>query len=421
MSLGRRNFMGMGSLALCAAALKAGTVHPAAGDAWKGWSPGRFQVHFIYTGVGESMFLIFPDGSTALLDAGDHAAVMRGKYALPVLPSPYKMAGEWVQRYVLRVNPNGPNVDYMLVSHLHADHTGTPSWQSNSPLMVKSNAYFRSGLGIVAEEIRFGKMIDRGCPDYNDPIPHWPDLNRIGEHLASLRSYLEARDGMKFEKYRLGATDQIVPVRGSAEGFSCRVFAVNGRAAAENGDVTDFYTYLKARGAKKLNENGMSAGLLFKYGKFSFLTAGDFSDGRPVADGSGKKSIEEEIAPMLPRVNVAKLNHHGHNSMPAALVKALAARVWIACVWDQKHLTPDTYSRLIDRSLYPGERMVFPGCVPNDIAALSEADRADIPAAAYSGAHIVLDVKPGGDAYTISALTAADESMRVVAAFDFAS
>ena len=31
-----------------------------AGKPWRGWKPGEFQVHFIYTGVAESIFMIFP-------------------------------------------------------------------------------------------------------------------------------------------------------------------------------------------------------------------------------------------------------------------------------------------------------------------------------------------------------------------------
>ena len=45
---------------------------PEAGRPWSGWAKGHFQIHFIYTGVAEAMFLIFPDGTTMLLDCGDH-------------------------------------------------------------------------------------------------------------------------------------------------------------------------------------------------------------------------------------------------------------------------------------------------------------------------------------------------------------
>ena len=63
-----------------------GKKHAAVGKVWQGWKQGEFQVHFIYTGVAESMFFIMPDGTTMLLDCGDHNAIGRGKLAVPVLP-----------------------------------------------------------------------------------------------------------------------------------------------------------------------------------------------------------------------------------------------------------------------------------------------------------------------------------------------
>ena len=42
-----------------------GTYDKWVGKPWKGWEKGEFQVHFIYTGVGESMFMILVSGSPA--------------------------------------------------------------------------------------------------------------------------------------------------------------------------------------------------------------------------------------------------------------------------------------------------------------------------------------------------------------------
>ena len=81
------------------------------GAQFGGWKKGHFQIHFIYTGASESMFLIFPDGTTMLLDCGDFDAASRGDLALPLLPDGSLHAGEWIARYVKRVNPNGSDVD----------------------------------------------------------------------------------------------------------------------------------------------------------------------------------------------------------------------------------------------------------------------------------------------------------------------
>ncbi len=105
-----------------------GSKHPLVGKPLPAWKPGEFQVHFIYTGVAESMFWIMPDGTTMLLDCGDHPAWTRGKLAVWVLPNGRRYAGEWIARYVTRVNPSKTDVDYMMLSHHHGDHGGMDRW-----------------------------------------------------------------------------------------------------------------------------------------------------------------------------------------------------------------------------------------------------------------------------------------------------
>ena len=73
----RRDFLKSSALATAALmldwerAFASGASAPEAGKIWKGWKEGHFQAHFIYTGVGESIFMIFPDGTSMLLDCGD--------------------------------------------------------------------------------------------------------------------------------------------------------------------------------------------------------------------------------------------------------------------------------------------------------------------------------------------------------------
>ena len=71
--------------------------------------------------------------------------------------------------------------------------------------------------------------------------------------------------------------------------------------------------------------------------------------------------------------------------------------------------------RLSDRSLYPGPRMLCPGIMPAERRA-EDAGKAwldDVAKASYEGGHVVLCVEKGGEKYSISYLTAADESMTV--------
>ena len=85
MTISRRNFVGgaLGfavaggsrSSATAADAQERVPPHADAPERVPPWKKGEFQIHFIHTGVGESQFLIFPDGTTMLLDCpGNDAA-----------------------------------------------------------------------------------------------------------------------------------------------------------------------------------------------------------------------------------------------------------------------------------------------------------------------------------------------------------
>jgi len=430
----RRGFMG-GTLAatgLLSAAkgivvAETASLKSAVGEVWGGWKPGEFQVHFIYTGVGESMFLIFPDATTMLLDCGDHPALTRLDLALPVLPSPGRLAGDWVARYVTRVNPNGADVDYMMTTHWHTDHVGSLYWQSARRLKKgeRRTGLVRSGFGLAVETLHFKKAIDRGWPNYDDPMSKYPNEGRMTiDLMKQVYAFLAKRDGLTVEKFRLGATDQIVPLRNPSgvNGFSVRNIAANGRIALPDGTIKDVMKHPDGSPMKCYNENLLSLGTVFSYGKFRFYTAGDFSGPGDLAS-SNKFYPERLIGKAAGRVDVAKINHHGCHSMPVELVRDLQARVYVACVWDQLHVTNNTMVRMSDTSLYPGERTIFPGVMSTERRA-AEGDRVwmrNVPEAVYEGSHIVLSVPPGGETYRITCLTAADESMRIKATFDYKS
>ena len=69
------------------------------------WKEGEMEIHHIYTGRGESNFMIFPDGTTMLVDAGDWDPDDYPKMC-ELLPDSTQRAGEWIARYVKHINPN---------------------------------------------------------------------------------------------------------------------------------------------------------------------------------------------------------------------------------------------------------------------------------------------------------------------------
>ena len=389
------------------------------GRPWQGWKEGQFQIHFIYTGVAESMFLIFPDGTTMLLDCGDFDAAARGEKAVPILPSADRHAGEWIARYVTRVNPAVTDVDYMMLSHYHNDHAGSDRFFAEK-IMRNGEDYALSGFSQAAEILNFRKAIDRCWPDEPDSLKYAdPDTVRL---MRRFYRFMQEHRGLEIEKFRLGAEDQIVQLHdpGRYPSFRVRNICANGCIAYPNGQIKDLFAERKKAGKIIKNENAMSLGMVFSYGPFRFYTAGDFSAKFKDPDGA-QRFIEDDIADVCGRANVAKVNHHGHNSMSRKLVGALRSQVYVSCVWDQLHNLPPCMELLSDRSIYPEDRIICTTIMPAERRA-KDGDVAwmkDVARASYEGGHVVVNVEKGGRRYSVSYLTASDESMLVRSVLHF--
>lgn len=394
---------------------------------WRGdvaWRPGHYQVHFIYTGRGESMLHLFPDGTSMLLDCGDSMRFHNTPAEVPLLPDLSRRSGEWIARYVARVNPKGRAVDYFHLSHYHEDHGGGERYHGER-IAAPTGDYWLCGLADAARFLDFGCVVDRAWPSFDDPLDVLK-TSRDGtpRNIRAVYAALAAK-GTRIERFRLGARDQFVPRHApeTCADFSVFNLCANGRYVRSDGSVRDLYADRVRAGAKTFNENGMSCGIVVSYGKFRYFSAGDFSDGIRLPDGS-KGQTEDLLAEAVGPVDVAKMNHHGHHAMYPGLVRALRARVWTACVLDQQHVTDDTACRLADRALYPGARTILPTYMPlrRPETPSGRAYLSDVPAAVRAApCHLVLDVPAGGETYTISCLSAADESMRLVASYGFYS
>jgi hypothetical protein len=271
------------------------------------------------------------------------------------------------------------------------------------------------------EWLSFGKAIDRAWPTFDDPLPRRPeDDTWMVAHMQGVYRELERR-GTVVERFRLEKdSDQLRPLHGDAQGFGIRPLCANGRVLMPDGAVRDLYAdFIAWTKTRSLNENAMSIGMKFTYGPFGFYTAGDFEDRQRQRNGSAWE-IEEAMAETVGVATVAKLDHHGNSSMCEKLVAALRSQVYVGCIWDWFHVDDATMTRLADRSLYDGDRLLCPGILTKERRA-RDAQRPwlkDVPEACYEGAHIVVDVPPGGKEFAVSFVSAADESMRVASCID---
>lgn len=374
------------------------------------WRPGEFDIHFICTGMGECAFYILPDGTTWLNDCGDYRYSARH---VPIVPSDARTAGDWVTRYIRRVT-DSRRLDYLTISHWHTDHVGAPGRAGQKT----PDGRYVTGAAQVAENFEVGRYYDF----------EWPYTKKykggdvsLGMMRASVEYAVKNR-GLLVEPFRVGAEDQICPVRDPgnrwAKLFHVRNLCANGVAWTGEGEKTcDFAAnYVRATKNPAIDVNILSMALKLSYGPFSFFTGGDLSKWLRDSDG---RTIDYEayVGERCGPVTVCKTNHHGYvDAMKKGFVSAVRPAAYLSAVWYDRQISDKNMKFMASRELYPGNRFFFASCVPPG----SRTANADCPwwqDFAPEG-HAVVRVAPGGATYRIFTLTPVDESMTVTSVFE---
>ena len=404
----------LGSGVMGRTALAEMLAHPLAGKTLPPWERGHFRIGMIYTGRSESQFLVFPDGTSMLIDCGDTGPGRPNETpVMPVLPDPARRPGEWACRYVLRENPNGRKVDYFLLSHWHVDHCGSfRRWRENA--MSADGRYALSGIGEAIDHLDFGTIIDRAWPDVEEPVPRTKKAE-----IEALKviggAYAEAqRRGTKVEKFRLEkAFGQIALRHGGCAAFDIHPLCANGRILRRDGTLLDLGTLGTPNTLS--DDNTLSIGLVFSLGPFRYYTAGDFWGYAAGPDGK-RVNFEDVLAKEAPLVDVAKANHHAHCTMPLSLVRALHARVVLGSVWSRLH-SQRSVLRKFAKARHPF--LYVPGFLPKRPEDDGEKWLGNVARECFEGIHAVVDVQPDGRKYRLMLVTARDESWRILGAYDF--
>ena len=399
---------------------------PEIGKPYAGWKEGDLDLHYIYTGRAESSFQIFPDGTSMLLDAGEYH-VQKDKRT-PFLPDGARYAGEWVARYIKRVNPAGDHVDYMMCSHFHSDHCGVDTFNAGKTSNPGAD-YFLSGFAQVGEYIHFDEAFDRAYPDYNAPVTAMK--MRETANWLKFVEYQEKANGLKRTPFIVGRGNQIV-LKKSPEKYK-GLFQVlnvcgNGAICLEapkpedefNPDVVlpteNLFVKYPENAKSGKNENPLSLGFRLSYGKFRFYTGGDIS-GEVLDDKGRDVGIEVLVGRTVGKVHVCKANHHAStNAMRAGFVQAVQAKVYVNNVWHKGHVNDKTMKIMTSRSLYPGDRIVCPTVydVYNPAAFRTAPWQKDL---VKVGGHVVVKAYDGGTKFKVYYLESKDESMIVKAVY----
>ncbi|MDR1675122.1 MAG: MBL fold metallo-hydrolase [Tannerella sp.] len=396
------------------------------GRPYAGWKEGEMDIHHIYTGRGESSFLIFPDGTSMLIDAGDYDPATPGAFNFrdikmcDLLPDSSRRAGEWIARYIEWINPAKTAVDYLLLSHFHSDHAGdtqNPATRTQG----REPDYVLTGIPEVGEYIRFGKAVDRGYPDYQYPKPV-TDIDFCADNYRAFLQWKMKREGMQAEGIDVGSREQFVLLKNPQKYgglFEIRNLAANGRVwTGEGKNTVNYYDLNPEHTAREDNENKKSIGMRITYGPFRYFTAGDFSETLPDAQGR-EVNIEEEIGKVCGPVHVCKANHHAFlDAMSEGFIRNVRASAYIIPVWDYLHIQPSTMTNMASRELYPDSRIIFPTAFP-EVVREAFANEPWMASVCPTYGHVVIKVFDQGKKYRIYVLSARDERRTVEAVYDF--
>ena len=354
------------------------------------------DIHTIATGRGDATFIVMPDGTTLMIDAGDN-----GKAKDPQHPDTTKRAGEWQAIYMKKVMeslPGNGKVDYAMITHFHDDHMGCVR-----QMLPGQNGYGLSGITLVGELVGYNKLIDRAYPDYDFPSRKKIDGANKG-FLPEYYKFVEYQmgQGMQMEKFNVGGLNQIKMVHNPkkySKKFEIRNLAANGEVWT--GEGTGARKQYKGD-PKLFDENVNSCAIRITYGDFRYYNGGDLSGGNWPSYKSSERNMESGVAAVCGNVDVIKANHHGYyDTCNGFFLNTLSPEVVIIDARSNNHPVPSTMARMTDPLVWP-DQGEFYITVDKAKEKLSE----ELWSYFKPWGHIVVRVYEGGKEYQVFVLDA---------------
>jgi len=380
---------------------------PAGAEQMPPWREGYLDIHHISTGMGNAAFLVLPDGTTMLIDAGaadqDFARSVAPLKSFPPKPDATRSPAAWIADYIRQFAPAGrkAELDYALITHFHTDHMGTLT-EASPP--SANGPYRLTGITEVADLLPIRTLVDRAAPDYTVPV----DLRgcREGHDGQSLANYLAFVDwrtahGQAVAGLAAGRLDQIALTHAKDRfpGFHIRNIAASGRIWTGRGE--EAFDYIPVGDIKdcRFDENPFSTVLKLSYGKFSYYTGGDIP-GVPNYDQPYWRDVETPVAAVVGPVAVMVLDHHGNrDTVNANILRGLRPRVIVQQNWLSAQPGEEVVNRMASQGLYPGPRDVFATGMAEE-SRIAIGPLMDRIYKSYHG-HVVVRVEPGGDSYRV--------------------
>lgn len=403
----------LGTILLLAIAVRAQQV----GKPLPVWQTGQLDIHQINTGQGNSTFIVFPDGTSLLVDAGAINPInwRTGKPRnIPVKPTNERQAGEWIARYARKALAfkTNPAIDYAIITHFHDDHMGSPL----NVMKRGAGGYVLTGITEVAEHIPIRKLLDRGWPGYNYPTSFASD-SMVANYRRFLAWQLQHK-GLNVERFQAGRNDQITfveqPKLSKTYPVEIRNMAVNGEiwTGVSNETWSDFPALNTLQPKDYPNENMCSIAFQIRYGDFDYFSGGDIQ-GVLQFGSPAWHDVETPIANVAGPVDVQLIDHHGYpDSENGTLLASLRPRVLILPAWADSHPGRDVLERMLSKQSYAGERDIFATNLLDQAKTAIGELRQQLKS---ESGHIVIRVDPGGKSYRVIVLNDTDELFTVKA------
>lgn len=393
------------------------------------WQNGYLDIHHINTGRGNAAFIILPDGTTMLVDAGELSPLDKRTFTprnAAIKPDSTKKPFQWIAHYIGKIHPeNNGKIDYALITHFHDDHFG--AWYDNAPLS-KTGKFYLTGITGIGDILNIGKLIDRGYPSYNYPY----DLKKLsakygggeiefGKTMHNYFSFIneKRKQGSVVETLVAGSKKQIKLIKNPSAFPSFYVQNVKSGPWIWKGEdsstINQFPGYDPADRKTWPDENSLSLAVTINYGTFSYYTGGD-NPGMIFPGDDPLRNTETKIAKAIGEVDVASMDHHGNrDAINEFMIKTLRPRVWIGQTWSADHPGHEVLLRLTNKHIYdqPGDLFSTNMLDANRHVIGPLIDRA------YKSqqGHVVVRVSPGGKQYFIIILDDNDPELKVKSAF----